>query len=113
MESSLLGVRDWFNRLLLSVSFAAQPSEGYTWFETCDRQLELVRYIGGLPESECKSWYSWADENFRTHALARAAALFRAKLTTGRPADEYVSWFLPAGAAFFAIWMGHPNAHVR
>ena len=105
VESTVLGIRDFFNRLLLSVSFAAaisDDSDGYTWFDVCDQQLEVIRYIGGLPESERAGWSTWADKNFREHGLARAATILRGKLNTARPAEELISWFLPPGAAFFS-----------
>ena len=100
-ESALLGVRGWFNRLLLGVGFAARPAEGYTWLEVVDAQLEIVRFIEGLPTSERPVWRAWADRNFREHGLERAQIIFKDKLLTSRPADEVVSWFLPNGAAFF------------
>lgn len=102
VESSLLGVRDWFSRLLLGVGFSPSPGEGYSWTDVIDRQLEFVRYFNGLPAAERSDWQSWADENFIRHALGRAEVLFKAKLVTSRPADETVSSFLPDGATFFA-----------
>lgn len=102
VESSLLGVREWFSRLLLGVGFSAAPDEGYSWNDVIDRQLELVRYMGGLPTQDMTSWRRWANDNFRKHALMRAQTLFRSKLSTSRPADEVVTSFLPEGASFFA-----------
>lgn len=102
VESSLLGVRGWFERLLLGVGFSPTPDEGFSWVEVIDRQLEFVRFFNGLPHAEKAEWQSWADDNFREHALCRAQTLFKAKLLTSRPADEVVSFFLPDGAAFFS-----------
>lgn len=102
VESSLLGIREWFGRLLLGVGFAAGPDEGYSWSDVVDRQLELVRYLEGLPAQDRASWRLWASDNFVKHALTRAQTLFRAKLMTSRPADEVVTNFLPDGASFFA-----------
>lgn len=102
VEACLLGVRDWFGRILTGVGFSSTPDEGHSWHDVVDRQLELVRYIGGLPTAEKSSWSRWADENFRQHALERAQTLFKSRLLTSRPADETVSHFLPEGSAFFA-----------
>lgn len=102
VEASLLGVRDWFGRLLLGIGFSATPAEGYSWENVVDRQLELVRYLNGLPPSEQSEWRRWAHDNFVNHALGRAQTVFKAKLATSRPADEVISWFLPDGAPFFA-----------
>lgn len=101
VESSLLGVREWFGRLLTGVGFAPTPGEGYAWTDVVDRQLELVRYLNGLPTTERADWQAWAGENFVRHALGRAETLFKAKLVTSRPADETIAAFLPDGAAFF------------
>ncbi|KAL3913063.1 MAG: hypothetical protein SGPRY_008118, partial [Prymnesium sp.] len=102
VESTLMGIKPWFNRLLLGVGFAHSPNEGFTWFDVVDRQLELIRYIDGLPISERASWRIWADHNFREHALKKAQLLFRNSLNTSRPADESISWFLPGDAVFFS-----------
>lgn len=102
VESSLLGIREWFGRLLLGVGFSAAPDEGYSWNDVVDRQLELVRYLEGLPAQDRNTWRQWASDNFIKHALVRAHTLFRAKLQTSRPADEVISHFLPDGSAFFA-----------
>lgn len=102
VETTLMGIRDWFSRLLLGVGFAASPDEGYSWADVVERQLELVRYINGLPSSERATWRKWASDNFLTHALTRAQTLFKAKLSTSRPADETITSFLPDDAAFFS-----------
>lgn len=102
VESSLLGVRDWFDRLLVGVGFSPAPDEGYSWTDVIDRQLEFVRYLNGLPAAEKSNWQAWAGDNFTKHALGRAQTLFKAQLVTSRPADEVVSAFLPDGASFFA-----------
>lgn len=101
VESCLLGVRDWFGRLLTGIGFTPKPDEGYSWYDVIDRQLEFVRYLNGLPAVERENWRKWADTNFRQHALMRAQVLFRARLLTSHPADEVISYFLPEGAAFF------------
>lgn len=102
VEASLLGIRDWFSRLLLGVGFSPTPGEGYAWTDVVDRQLELVRYFNGLPVAEKVEWQAWANENFVKHALVRAETLFKSTLITSRPADEVIAAFLPDGAAFFA-----------
>lgn len=102
VETTLMGIRDWFTRLLLGVGFAATPDDGYSWADVVERQLELVRYINGLPNSERTSWRQWAADNFITHALTRAQTLFKSKLSTSRPADEVITCFLPDDAAFFS-----------
>lgn len=102
VESSLLGIRDWFGRLLLGVGFSPSPGEGFSWTDVIDRQIDLVRYFNGLPAADKMEWQVWANENFTIHALERAQTLFKAKLITSRPADEVVSAFLPDGSAFFS-----------
>lgn len=102
VESSLLGIRDWFSRLLLGVGFSPTPGDGYSWTDVVDRQLDFIRYINGLPATERVDWQAWAGENFVRHALCRAETLFKARLVTSRPADEAVDAFLPDGAAFFS-----------
>lgn len=102
VESALLGIREWFGRLLLGVGFSAEPDDGYSWYHVIDRQLELVRYLEGLPAQDRSTWRQWASDNFIKHALTRAQTLFKAKLSTSRPADEVVTNFLPDGASFFA-----------
>lgn len=102
VESSLMGIRDWFGRLLLGIGFSPAPGEGYSWTDVVDRQVELVRYLDGLPPTERVVWKKWAARNFITHALERAQVPFKSRLTTSRPADEVVAEFLPDDAAFFS-----------
>lgn len=101
VESALLGVREWFSRMLYGVGYSATPGEGQSWNDVVDKQLDLVRYINGLPASERATWKAWAADNFIRNALTRAQDAFGAKLLTSRPADELVAAFLPDGAAFF------------
>lgn len=102
VEACLLGVREWFGRLLTGIGFSSQLDEGYSWYDVVDRQLEFVRYLNGLPTSERDGWRKWADTNFRQHALQRAQTIFRARLMTSHPADEVITHFLPDGATFFS-----------
>ena len=102
VEACLVGIKGWFNRLLLAVGFSAKPASGYTWPQCVDQQIELVRYIEGLPKSEQTEWRKWARNNFITNCLQRAATLFRHVLESAS-GDEQHSSFLPDGARFFVL----------
>ena len=101
-EQCLLGSREWFDGCLLGGGYSSTPDSGYTWFDTVDKQLSLIRYIGGLPLSERDGWLAWADANFREHALRRASTYARDILRSSEPGSESFGAFLPAGAEFFA-----------
>lgn len=52
VEACLLGIRDWFGRLLLGIGFATKPAEGFSWHDMVDRQ---VRYLNGLPQQRSET----------------------------------------------------------
>ena len=101
-ESTLLGVRTWFDFVLLAAGYSSAPAAGYTWFQVIDKQLDLVRYIDGLPDSERDPWKKWARDNFLVHALRRACTHAGGILRSHEPASETFGAFLPADAVFFA-----------
>ena len=101
VEVCLVGVRSWFTRLLLGGGFSAAPTSGYTWEQVVDEQIELIRYIQGLPADERPSWIAWARANFLEQALGRAATHAEVILKSSEPAREEFGPFLPDGAAFF------------
>ena len=100
VESCLVGIRDWFHCILLAVSFKLEPEQGYTWRQAVDKQIELIRFIQGLPESERNSWYAWARSNFVEHCLKKAAQLFKHALESATGSQTH-DFFLPDGAWFF------------
>ena len=101
VESCLVGYKSFFGRLLLAVNYPSDSMVGYTFEETVDRQIQVVQYIQGLPAPEQPAWYSWARENFKTHALGRAQAIYLEYVEASIPAEARLDYFLPDGAAFF------------
>ena len=101
VEACLVGILDWFQSVLIAVGFAATPRKGYSWRQAVEKQIQLVRFIQGLPAAEQAAWYDWARQNFVEYCLKRAASFFRHVLesVTG---DELHEAFLPDGAWFFA-----------
>ena len=101
-ESTLLGIREWFDQLLLGGGYVADPDTGFTWFQVVDKQISLIRYIDGLPEAERPSWLNWARHNFITYALQRACTHAAGILRSHEPGSEDFGAFLPTNVAFFS-----------
>lgn len=101
-ESTLLGIKPWFEKLHLGGGGSLKPSQGYTWADAIEKQLSAVRYTEGLPPSERTVWKKWLHTNFVTHALKRACTFAGGVLRSVEPGDEEYGAFLPTDTPFFA-----------
>jgi len=100
-ESTLLGVRGWFDRLLLAGAYDGTPATGYTWNQVVDHQLLAIRFTDGLPPTERAGWKVWLQANFIEHALRRACIFASGVLNSVEPGSETFGAFLPATTLFF------------
>lgn len=101
-ESTLLGIKPWFEKLHLAGGGSISPAKGYTWSQVVEKQLTAVRYTEGLPPSERTVWKRWLYDNFVTHALKRACTFAGGVLRSVEPADEEYGAFLPTDSPFFS-----------
>ena len=94
VESTLVGVRDYFTRLLTALGYPAHASEGHSWADCVDKQISVVQYIDGLPTIERSAWLEWADGNFRTNVLKKAQSEYLNRILSAEPAEEAFDGFL-------------------
>jgi hypothetical protein len=99
LESALLCMRDFCDRLYRSVKYPLVATGGLTWAAAVDEQVELLRYIDGLPSSEKAAWLDWARENFRA-AIEFASMHWTSYLTSSAPSEARLTCWLPDASPF-------------
>lgn len=101
-ESTLLGIKPWFEKLHLAGGGSITPAKGYSWAQVIEKQLTAVRYTEGLPPSERVVWKKWLHDNFIGQALKRACTFAGVVLRSVEPGDEEYGAFLPADTMYFS-----------
>ena len=103
VEKCLNLLKDHGARLFFGLNLGLSPTEGYSFTDGVDLQLEAVDFALTLPEAESSEWLTFLDKEFRTNWLDAGGEHYHAKLKTGRPdaTEAQLSEFLPLGNAYF------------